>query len=200
MELISAAISILVGYYAFKGYRASSVKGLLFLYFGFISLGIGMLLRVVTITYIIALRLSETTIPFLGEIIGFAGLVYTLTQLTAYSLFVLTYVHQAHTIGKEKTFVAAFPFPFYISFFNPRLELIALVLLGYVMIQSLVNLGIKKNSDSLLVFLGFTFMSLSRLFFLFTAMDDTLVLYGQITQLLGFLCLLSMLAKVSKGK
>jgi len=199
MELISAAISIVVGYYAFKGYRASSVKGLLFLYFGFVLLGIGMLLRVVTTTYIIILRVSETIIPSLGGIIWFAGLIYTLTQLVAYSLFVLTCVQQANMVGKEKMIFVVFPF-LYISFFNPQLELIALVLLGYVMVQSLINLGITRNSDSLLVSLGFAFMSLSRLFFLFMVVDGVLILYGQIAQLLGFLCLLSMLARVSQGK
>lgn len=199
MELLSAVISIAVGYYAFKGYRASSAKGLLFLYFGFILLGIGMLLRVVTTTYIIVLRVSETAVPSLGAIIGFAGLVYTLTQLVAYSLVVLTYVQQAYELGKEKLVFAAFPF-LYISFFNPQLELIALILLGYVTVQSLINLGIRKNSDALLVFLGFAFMSISHLFFLFMVVDEVLILYGQITQLLGFLCLLFMLARVSKGR
>jgi hypothetical protein len=43
MDLTSSFISILVGYQAFKSYKASSVKGFFYLYWGFIILGVGIL-------------------------------------------------------------------------------------------------------------------------------------------------------------
>jgi len=52
MDLTSSFISILVGYQAFKGYKASSAKGFLYLYWGFIILGVGIFLRAVTATFL----------------------------------------------------------------------------------------------------------------------------------------------------
>ena len=46
MEFVSSFISFLVGYYALKGYKEFSIKGLFLLYLGFIILGIGTFLRV----------------------------------------------------------------------------------------------------------------------------------------------------------
>jgi len=199
MELISGIISFAVGYYALKGYRVSSAKGLLLLYFGFLILGISMFLRVVTTCYLIALRASEASVPTLVSVIKFAGLVYTLTQLVSYFLFAASYAWQTRITEEGKVFLALFPL-LYVSFFNPYLELVALVLLGYVATQALMNLLLRKNGGSLLVFFGFAFMFLSHLFFLFMIVDETLITLGQVTQLVGFLCLLAMLARVSKAQ
>jgi len=135
MELVGGAISFAVGYYALKGYRISSAKGLLLLYFGFLILGISMFLRVITTCYIIALRVSATSAPNLVSVIKFAGLVYTFTQVTSYFLFAVSYAWQTRITEEGKVFLAVFPL-LYVSFFNPYLELVALVLLGYVATQA----------------------------------------------------------------
>lgn len=199
MELISGVISFAVGYYALKGYRASSVRGLLLLYFGFIILGISMFLRVITTGYLLALRASEASVPTLVAVIKFAGLVYTFTQLISYFLFATSYAWQTRMTEEGKVSFAILPF-LYVSFFNPYLELVALVLLGYVVTQAFMNLLFRRNGDSFLVFLGFAFMLLSHLFFLFMIVDEALIVLGQLTQLAGFLCLLAMLARVSKAR
>lgn len=201
MELISGLISFSVGYYALKGYKASSAKGLLLLYFGFVTLGISIFLRVITISYVVALRASEAKLSLLTAIIRFAGLVYTFTQIVSYLLFTISYAWQARLTEKTGglTSLALFPL-IYISFFNPYLELVIIVLLGYVTTQAFMNMLFRKNSDAFLVFLGFTFMLLGHLFLLFMIVDEILILFGQLMQLIGFLCLLAMLAKVSKGK
>jgi hypothetical protein len=51
-----------------------------------------------------------------------------------------------------------------------------------------------------LVFLGFGFMFFSHLLFLFMIFDELLLLFGQIAQLTGFVCLLTMLAKVNRNR
>lgn len=201
MEFISSFISFLVAYYAIKSYKAFSAKGLFMLYLGFIILGIGTFLRAVTVTYFALLRASLATGPMLG-ILNFAGLVYTLTQLIAYGLFTATYVLQAKAIGErsvELSLVSAAAFPIYKLFFNPSLELIAIAMLGFITVHSFINWLLKKSSESALVFLGFGFMLLSHLLFLFMIIEDMLLFFGQATQLAGFLCLLAMLAKVSKA-
>jgi hypothetical protein len=100
MELISGLISFGVGYYALKGYKASSAKGLLLLYFGFVILGISIFLRVITTSYIIALRASEAKLSVLTAIIKFAGVVYTFTQIVSYLLFAISYAWQTRLTRK----------------------------------------------------------------------------------------------------
>ena len=198
MELVSSAVSFMIGYYAFKAYKSYSSRGLFLLHSGFTVLGISLTLRVVTTFYIVALRVLDVPSQALRSALSFAGLVFTLTQLFAYSLFVLAYVFQAKSVEKTSLMVAAFPL-LYLSFFNPYLELIALVLLGYVSAQTLINLLLKKNLDSFLVFLGFSLMLLSHLCFLFMIVNELLLLLGQTLQMIGFLSLLAMLARVSKS-
>lgn len=201
MEFVSSFISLLVGYYALKGYKEFAIKGLFLLYLGFVVLGIGTFLRVVSATYFVVLLKALELTPPLRSLINFAGLIYTLTQLIAYSLFTVTYILQAKALGKrslELGIVSAAFFPIYGLFFNPSLELIAIVMLGFITVHSFNNWVLKRSSESALVFFGFGFMLLSHLLFLFMIAQETLLFFGQLTQLAGFLCLLAMLAKVSK--
>jgi len=196
MELISALISFIIGYYALRGYRMSSEKGLLLLHFGFVILGVSMILRVITTFYVIALvRELSNPKPVVVAALTFASIIYSIAQLIAYGLFTVNYTRQAKMLAQ-----VAVIGPFFLLRYNLYLELIAVVLLGYVAIQSIINLAIKRNAEAFLVTSGFSFMFLSHLFFLFTIVEEALYLTGQITQLIGFLCLLVMLMRVSKIK
>lgn len=201
MEFVSSFISFLVGYYALKGYKEFSIKGLFLLYLGFIILGVGTFLRVFSATYFVIILKTFEPAPNLRGLINLAGLIYTLTQLIAYSLFTATYILQAKALGErslELGIISAAFFPIYGLFFNPSLELIAIVMLGFITVHSFNNWVLKKSSESALVFLGFGFMFLSHLLFLFTIVGETSLFLGQLTQLAGFLCLLTMLARVSR--
>jgi hypothetical protein len=205
MECISAFISFLIGYYAMKGYRASSSKGLFLLYWGFIILGVGTFLRVFTATYISILTGHEATAA-LSRIINMVAMIYSVTQLVAYSLFVATYVFQTRltsettTIaGTAVTAAAAAVFPIYRLFFIQWLELIAATMLAFITVSTFINWRIKKSSESGLVFFGFALIFLSHLFFLFIVLAEILLFVGEVTQLVGFLCLLAMLIKVSRA-
>jgi len=204
MEFVSSFISFLVGYYALKAYRASGAKGLFLIYLGFVVLGIGIFLRVVTAAYFaIILRAYVTAEPHLSGLANLAALLFTLTQLIAYSLFTATYVFEAKNIGRrsaELSVVSAAAVPIFKLFFIPQLELIAITFLGFITVYSLTNWLLRKTSESALVFLGFGFMLLSHLFFLLMIVDvESFLLLGQATQLIGFVCLLVMLAKVSRA-
>lgn len=195
MELVSAIISFLIGYYALKGYKASSERRLLFLHFGFVVLGVSMLLRAITTAYVIAI-LREGEGP-MRPVLGFASIVYPLIKLIAYTLFAITYTYETRATNDLRTVslqVGAF-----LLFYNPFLELLGIVLISYVMARSMINCAIKRSSDAMLVSLGFSSMFISHLFFLF-ATEDTLGLFilGHFVNLLGFLFFLVMLMQVSK--
>lgn len=194
MELVSAIISFLIGYYALKGYKASSERGLLFLHFGFVILGVSMLLRVITTIYVISIYGESPVRPF----IEFARIVYPSIELVAYALFAFTYTYQAKISSELK---AVAPAVIFLLLYNPLLELLAIVLLAYVLVQSIINSVAKRSSGAMLVSLGFSCMFVGNLFFLFST-DDAPFLYivGHFINLIGFLCLLIMLMRVSKAE
>jgi len=172
MELTSSFISVLVGYHAFKGYRTSSAKGFLSLYFGFIILGVGIFLRAITAAFfVLVIRTTETIPSSLQGLSNFAGIIFTVTQLVAYSLFIATYASQAKSLDRrnfeaEGTLAAAL-FPVVRLFYIPALELLAIAMLGFVAMSSLINWLHQRTLNSVLVFLGFGFMFFSHLLFLF---------------------------------
>lgn len=74
--------------------------------------------------------------------------------------------------------------------------------LAYAMARSMINFAVKRSNDAMLVSLGFLFMFLGQLFFLFSPYDETRLLYvfGHFVNLIGFLFLLIMLAQMSRVK
>lgn len=204
MELLSASISILVGYTASKAYKATSAKGLLFLYLGFIILGLGIFLRTIMATYfILVIRTTDAVPSSLAGLSNTAGLIFTLTQLVAYAFFIATYAYQSRGIGQQSTGLvgvsAAAVFPVARLFYIPTLEIIAMAMLGFVALSSLINWLHQRTLGSALVSSGFSFMFLSHILFLFLIFNEGFLFFGQLFQLCGFVCLLLMLAKVNKA-
>jgi hypothetical protein len=203
MEFASSFISFLIGYYALKAYRATSVRGLFLLYWGFIILGVGTFLRVFTAVYF-AVMVGVEARAQLVSLINLVALIYSLTQLAAYTLFVATYVFQSRPSGKKVAVAgtlaaaAAAVFPVYRLFFIPWLELVAVTMLAFVVVSTFMNWHLRKSGESALVLSGFMLMLLSHVFFLFLPLQELLLFVGELTQLGGFVCLSVMLAKVSR--
>lgn len=209
MELVSALISTLIGYYASKAYRASSAKGLLFLYLGFSVLGIGIFSRAVSGIYLLLANRVDDVVP--SALIGIsntAGIIFMLTQLVAYSLFIATYVYQHREAGETEpgqggmAAVAAFPvgaMPVTRLFYIPALEVVAIAMLGFVAYSSLINWRHRNTSNAALVSIGFGLMFMSHFFFLFMIFNDNFFFLGQSVQLAGFLCMLLMLIRVNRA-
>jgi hypothetical protein len=131
-----------------------------------------------------------------------AGLVFTFTQLIAYGLFIATYVYQAKGLSQKSIGLSGFSavavFPVARLFYIPSLEIIAIVMLGFVAISTLMNCLHQKTLNSALVFAGFSLMFFSHILFLFMIFEDGLLFFGQLSQVAGFICLLLMLLKVNK--
>lgn len=203
MEILSSFISIVVGYYALKGYRASSARGLLFLYLGFVILGVGIFLRAITAVYLVRVIRTGDVVPgSLAGLSNLAGFVFTLTQLVAYGLFIVTYALQAKGSSRQSIelggVATAAIFPVARLFYIPTLEILAITMLGFVAVSSLLNCLQRRTLNSALVFFGFGFMCFSHILFLFMIFDEILLFFGQIAQLVGFIFLLLMLSKVNR--
>ena len=83
-------------------------------------------------------------------------------------------------------------------FYIPTLEIIAIAMLCFVALSSLINWLHRRTLNSALVSLGFCLMFFSHVLFLFMLFNESLLFFGQLSQLGGFVCMLLMLAKVNK--
>lgn len=160
MEFLSSFISFTIGYYALKSYVNFRSLGLLLLNWGFIILGVGTLLRVLSTVYVGIIRNMVEVPKGLVPLISLIALIYSLTQLVACILFVVIYIFQGiNTEEKMSTAaLAAFAtslFPIYKLFVIPWLEVAAATLLGFVAVNTFINWRLRKTTNSALVFSGF---------------------------------------------
>jgi hypothetical protein len=102
-------------------------------------------------------------------------------------------------MGLASVSAAAVLFPVGRLFYIPSLEIVALAMLGFVALSAIINWLHRRTLNSVLVSLGFSFMFFSHLLFLFMIFDEELLFFGQLSQLIGFVCLLLMLAKVNRA-
>ncbi|MEM3746545.1 MAG: hypothetical protein QXN67_03620 [Thermoproteota archaeon] len=196
-EPVSAVISFAIGYYAYKSFRMSSIRRLFLLHLGFVILGVALLLRFVTFSFLTSLRFSELEIRSLLRIVSMGGLVFSSLRLVAYVLFSISYTSPPESLDKDEKMLAVLP-GFYLVFFNPFLELMSLAIIGYVVARALLLFIYKRDGNSLLVLLGFTCFFTSHLFFLFTTIAERLMFLGQVVQLFGFIFFLIMLTRVTR--
>jgi uncharacterized membrane protein len=96
----------------------------------------------------------------------------------------------------------AFPIRFFGPFveYHPVAEIILLVLVTYIAIQTGLNYSATKDRNALLVFLAFLLLALSHLFFILEPISAFYFVIGHVLQLLGYISLLWMLVRVTTTK
>jgi hypothetical protein len=63
-----------------------------------------------------------------------------------------------------------------------------------------MNYGVRKEKNSLLVFVGFVLLAISHVFFMLPPIIELFFVVAHMTQLLGFLALLIMLLRVTGAR
>jgi len=192
MEFIAFAIAIAVAYQALKGYRLSKERTLLYLNFSFVMLGTGLLVDGLANILLLASRLDRAFI-FLS---GVGHTINFITQVIAYGILVVAYIHQARTLSTQAAATGAA-----VVFFqqNAFAELIIIMLLVYILAQTAINYGISRTANSLLVLCAFASLTLAHMFFLIFTLAPIFFALGHIAQLFGFLLLLAMLLRVNQS-
>jgi len=180
LEAVSGTIALLVSHYSNKAYRFTQQKKLADLSTGFLVLSAGMYGRVIGIIY---------TVIFLDlEVLGIAIIATGFMRIMAYILFVIS---TRHTLKSVPEMVLFMQVPLLVDL---NLELIAIVILIIVVLQSLMNYASTRSRYGLYVFIGFLLLLLSH----FAAVMNNGYLISQVLQLLAFLALLVMLYKVGR--
>jgi len=180
LEAVSGTIALLVSHYSDKAYRFTHQKRLADLSTGFLVLSAGMYGRVIGILY--AVVFSDL------EVLGIAIIATGFMRIMAYILFVISTRHTVKSVPEMALFMQV---PLLVDL---NLELIAIVILIIVVLQSLMNYTSTRSRYGLYVFIGFLLLLLSH----FAAVMSNGYLISQVLQLLAFLALLVMLYKVGR--
>lgn len=210
MEFIAFFIALAIAYQAFKGYRITKERTLLYLQFSFALLSCGLLVDSLAGFLGMLARLLRAAVGL--TLLGYS--IYFVTQVFAYGILIFAYVSQTRSLtatGAAPVLVPILGFATLqplgspaIRLFGPLVEyhpiseILLLFLILYVTVQTGLNYSASKESGALLVFLGFLFLTLSHLFFILMLFSPLFFVIGHTLQLFGFVSLLAMLLRVTK--
>jgi len=193
MGMVSAFVAFAVSYYAGKAFRLTSDRLLLYLNLSFALLGVGLLTDSLTTLYAYG-RIFSGGFPVAGRVLLVGNLVFSVSEIAAFSLLAYLYMRKTAGLGV----LAAAPMRYLSKTYNPIAETILIFLLGYITLQALTNYGVRRETDSLLVFSGFLFILLGHCCLLLIFLSPLLYVAAYLAQLVGFLCFLAMLLRLGK--
>jgi hypothetical protein len=193
MEFIAFTIALAVGYQAFKGYRLSNERTLLYLHFSFVLIGAGLLVDGLA-SIIVLISHFHVALLFLY---GVGYTINFIAQLVAYGILVVAYLRQTRSVSVQLAAAAVVPVLFFER--NAFAELILIFLLVYITAQMAINYSANKSTNAMLVFGAFGSLALAHFFFLMFILIPIFFPLAHIAQLFGFLLLLAMLLRVNQA-
>jgi len=212
MQFVAFIIAVVIAYQAFKGYRITKQRTLLYLHFSFALLSAGLLIDSLAGFLGLLSRALRGTLVL--TVVGYS--IYFIAQALAYGILIFAYVSQARTLSatSPSLWVApalgfatlqAAPIPAIkllgrLVEYHPVAEIVLLFLVFYITVQTGLNYSATKDRNALLVFLGFLLLALSHLLFILMPFGALLFVIGHVLQLLGFASLLAMLLRVTTAK
>jgi len=211
MEFVAFIIALAIAFQAFKGYRLTKQRTLLYVQFSFALLSAGLLVDSLA-GFLGILARSLKGIEILTQV-GYT--IYFLVQVLAYGILVYAYVSQTRTLSTAspalplvslsgitalQTSQSPVVKPLPLLEYHPISEIVLLFLIVYIAFQTAINYSATKERNALLVFLGFLLLALSHLFFILALLRPLFFVFGHVFQLLGFVSLLMMLLRVTRTK
>ena len=196
-EVISGVIALIVTIYATRAYNLTGQKKLSYLSTGFLVLSAGMFGRVIgTWYFVVQFGLEDPSGSLIFSIVTIA---YGASRIMAYILFVVATrpARQRGPINNEdmnglSLLIAA------TILVDPNLEIIAILVLVVVVIQTIVNYLSNRSEFAFFVLLGFFLLLLSHILVAQTLTNPSMYLSSQLIQLLGFVSLLVMLIRAGR--
>jgi hypothetical protein len=212
MELVAFVIALAIAYQALKGYRLTKQKTLWYVHFSFVVLSVGLLIDSVAGLFGVIARTLRGTVAFTAS--GYS--VYFFAQLLAYSILIYAYVSQTRNLNTSTSPVllaSLFGFATLqagpgivggllgsLVEYHPISEILLLLLVFYVAVQTGRNYSATKDRNALLVFLAFLLLALSHLLFILQLVSPLLFVIGHLLQLSGFVSFLAMLLRVTRNQ
>ena len=212
MEFVAFIIAVAIAYQAFKGYRLTKQRTLLYVHFSFAVLSAGLLIdSLAGFLGILARALRGFVVLTL---VGYT--IYFSAQVLAYFILIFAYVSQTRTLTTTSTSLSLVPLFGFAMLqagpvptikllgplveYHPVSEIVLLFLVCYVTVQTGLNYSATKDTNAFLVFLGFLLLATSHLLFILVPFNPMSFVIGHALQLFGFVSLLSMLLRVTRSK
>jgi len=186
LETISGIIALAVSHYANKAYGITEQKRLADLSTGFLILSAGMLGRVVGTLYFFVLQNEGGAGS--NTLISVVTIAYGMMRIMAYLIFAISTRHTRSEKTPSVVILLALPF-----LLDPSLEMVAILVLIIVVLQSLMNYLSNRNRYAFYVSAAFVLILTSHITSIIAANAIRGYLVGQVLQFLGFAVLLLML-------
>lgn len=196
MQIVESIIAFAVAYHALKGFRLVKDRTLFFLHFSFVLLGLGLLTDGVVGLPVFAFR-------GLSPVVATGYFIRITAEIIAYTLLLFAYLRQTKSFMTSTALLAMTASPvsmFEVLPYHPLLEIAVFFLIAFIATQTAMNYGVRKEKNSLLVFVGFVLLAISHVFFMLPPIIELFFVVAHMTQLLGFLALLIMLLRVTGAR
>ncbi len=195
MESMALILAFIIAFFAFRAYRVTDIKPFLYLGVGFLLMGIGMLSRVTSISYILwLLAIAEWPTTTIRRMLQSAEMTYSGLRVASYVVFAATYAYAS--TKRLSTSMAMLPLQ--VLIYNPFFEVISALLLAFVVAWTGVNYAQNKSAESGLVLVGFSLLLLSHVFFVFTPVGFGFYLSAHLLQLLALSFVMSAVVRASR--
>jgi hypothetical protein len=192
MYFASAIIGFLISYYSFKLFKVTSKRHHFYLYTGFTILSMGFLTLAMTTAYVYLGYYTQHQFSGFDTTLyvdDFGYWIYYFASAFAYALFILMYLSEDLGVPiMIPAWYTGFPYFHITSFF----------MLIYVVFKNAANYAMKHARNSLLVTLGFGFLSAYHILMFFTSFSKFFYVIAHISLFLGFGSMLWMLVRVNR--
>lgn len=222
-DVIFAILGFVVSYYGLKLYRISAKKSHFNLHLGFMILSTGFLVNGITGIYAILNALEARGYNVTDLFSGITGIraildssltpqglllsrivnlsnfgywIYFATSIIAYLLFVSMYLHENR---KSTMLPVAVMIPFWFDYFA-TFNVVSILLLSYVVFQTIVNYMDRKKSSTLMVASAFALLLGYHVLLAFSPFSAFAYVLAHISALFSFLLLINMIKSVSPSK
>jgi hypothetical protein len=191
---ISSVFAFLVSYYAYQSYKLAGKNSHFKLYISFLLLGAGML--AVSISSLVIVM--EPTLGIITPLDMFSGLddlgywIYYATSIIAYVLLAYTYFKESRSKSTILAPALLISWPMVYVHFN----LISFFLLIFTVFSTAINFAKKRNTNSLLVLLGFSLIALHHLLLIFIPFINSIYIISHGLLILGFMFMAIVLQRV----
>jgi len=216
-EAIILIIALLIAAYSWKIYKFSQENKFAYFSIAFVTIALSFILKMFThsVLYFFPIREATATIlkPLTGTGLQFADLFYRsaffLQMFLMLAAVLLIFfiaqksrdrLNKLHEVSQMSLFVyLIFLISFVANFKYVVFYLTASVILGLIVVQYYKNyLNANKNKNTFNVMLGFLFVLIGNLFFVFVYLYNQLYVFGEVFMLIGFLILLRTYRKIKR--
>jgi hypothetical protein len=196
LETIAAVIALVVSHYANRAFHLTGQKRLSDLSTGFLVLSTGMFSRVIGTIYFFVL--GGVAVPEALTLMNLVIIASGVLRIMAYSVFAVATRHTRHEYVPQVALLMALP-----VLTSVPLEMVTIMVLIVVVLQTFVNYISVRNRYALSVFLGFLSLFLSHLLVL-SAIESDLgnlrYIVSQVLQFLGLFAFVVLLRQVDKSE